>query len=434
MTSKDVAEYYKTQDYHLHDTTTVEQIVEAAVKMRAEEQSCPLNYCKGSFWRYDPDLGYYKRTCHSIIQLEISEILPRIYTESGAREPRRIRQKATSQKIKATISWLETRLGLQEMDANTAIAFKNGTLYFRNICWELGEHSPSNNLTYGIEADWVEDADCPPMFNEFVRTSYGLAWLNMLRGVFAYHADPRYGCSVITMIIGNSGTGKGVTERLLEKMYSKESIGVITSGFRDLNSPEKVSQLVVGKRLIALPDLQGHQDGLGAILSLTDGGILTARALYSNITRQFVFDGRVVACSTQAPAMDNAGVGMTRRLLTLKTLDRRLESGLLPSDGVALEMMLHNEIGALLSWSLQMPEQEVKDILKLKDPAGLLQEVSLGYESQMDSVRIFIDCSLVPSESTCVPDTDYLYKAYKLLCMHLGDKACHRDNFVKRMR
>ncbi len=139
-------------------------------------------------------------------------------------------------------------------------------------------------------------------------------------------------------------------------------------------------------------------------------------------------------CATQAPAMDNAGVGMTRRLLTLQTLSTRLESDLLPSDGEEMERMLHKELGGIVSWAMQMPQEEVKAILKLKDSAGLLQETSIGYKSQMDAIRVFIDRCLVPGESTCVPDTDHLFKAYKLLCKHLGYKACHSSNFTNRMR
>ncbi len=433
MTTKSFAEYYKTKDYPLDETTTVVQLVERALKQRGEEEGCPIVFSQGSFFRYDSGHGYYRRTCHSIIKREISEILPHIYTEAP-NPPRQIKRFATTPNIRAATTWLETRLGVQEMNAHRAIACANGTLYYRNSGWELDEHSPSNNLIYGIEGDWRPNAECSPMFHEFIRTSYGLDWLHIMRAVLAYHLDPRYGCKVITMIVGNSGTGKGVLERLIESFFPKEAIGTIPSGFKELNSPEKIAQYVVGRRLVVFPDLQGHQDGLGTALSLTDGGNLTARRLYSSDTCQFVFDGRVVICTTQAPAMDNAGVGFARRFLILQTLGKRLPSTLLPSDGQEMEGLLHAERGQLASWALQMPEEDVRDVLQMNDPAGLLKDARIENEARMDPVRSFIDKCLVPCESIDIPNIRNAYQAFRLFCIATGHRACSQANFNCRVK
>lgn len=433
MTTNAVAEYYRTQDYDLHDETTVVQIVESAIKQRGAEEGCPIVYRQGSFWRYDPHRGFFRRTCHSIVKREISEVLPRI--RKVLQNPQReIKQFATTPNVKAATTWLETRLGVQEVNAKTAIAFKNGTLYYGDQGWELGEHSPSNNLTYGIEGDWSTNAECPPIFHEFIRTSYGLDWLHIMRAVVAYHLDSRYGCKVITMIVGNSGTGKGVFERLIESFFPKDAIGMIPSGFKELNSPEKIAQYVAGRRLIVFPDLQGHQDGLGTALSLTDGGNLTARPLYSTDTTQFIFDGRVLICATQAPVMENAGVGFARRFLILQTLGKRLSSTLLPADGQEMERLLHAERGQIGSWALQMPEEDVMAVLQMKDPGGLLKDAKIENESRMDATRLFLDSALVPCESIHIPDMRILYQAFRLFCTATGHKGCSQGSFNSRVR
>ncbi len=243
--------WHSSKKWPLKLNQTVEQIVEEAIYQRGKEENCPLVRYHGHYLRYDPNQGYYSRIDQAEVLKEISEILPQI--DSGT-EDKPVTLSVNSKNARAASYWLETVLTVQSMEAETAIAFKNGTLYYRNKRWELGEHSPDNKLTYAIQGDWKKDCECPPYFKEFVRTGYGLEWLNILRGVFPYHADPRYGCSVITMIIGNSGTGKGVTERLMEKVFSSDTVGVITSGFKDLNSPEKVSQFVAGKRFIVFSD------------------------------------------------------------------------------------------------------------------------------------------------------------------------------------
>ena len=65
--------------------------------------------------------------------------------------------------------------------------------------------------------------------------------------------------------------------------------------------------------------MQGHQTEVSALYALTDGGLMSSRALYSSEADAVPFTGRVVICSTQALNMENAGNGMARRMLTIPT-------------------------------------------------------------------------------------------------------------------
>ena len=248
-------------------------------------------------------------------------------------------------------------------------------------------------------------------------------------------ADPRYVCRVLLVLLGLSGTGKGTFERLMESIFPPETVETLQS-FAALNSPEKVAQYVCGNRLIAFPDLQGHQKDLGTLYSLTEGGLLSARHLYSRDTFTVQFTGRVVVCAEAVPTMENAGSGMARRLLILPTKPKRLHSDLL--EGLVAEKLdsaLRAEIGQLISWALQMPRSEVEAVLRGDDPDGLLKQSRSSCEVRMDATRSFIDQCLEPASRTTIPNLAELFACYQLFCRAKGHRGvCNEASFKHRLR
>jgi hypothetical protein len=132
--------------------------------------------------------------------------------------------------------------------------------------------------------------------------------------------------------------------------------------------------------------------------------------------------------------MENAGVGMVRRFLTLKTLERRLPSDILPTDGEEMEELLHKELGNIVSWAMQMPEAEVRAILQSKDSGGLLKDASNSIAAQLDATRDFIDSCLVPCDSLTIPNVRNAFQAYQLFCNAKRYKCCNEGNFRNRLK
>ena len=404
---------------------TPELIIEEALQEWAVHEDRPLTSYQGRFLQYDPPQGYFKHLPANTLKRQVAGLMPLLWSENANGTV--FRKHATDTKAAACVKWLGTVLHEDRMDLELAIAFSNGTYLLEQ--GELVEHSPDYRLTWSIVGDYCPGADCPPEFERFVCRSFGEEWLPVVQRVLRYLVDPTFKPSKLVMILGPSGSGKGTMERLIESLFPPSCISVITSGFSDINHPDKIRQFVRGKRLVAFPDLQGRQFGVGTIYSMTDGGLLTSRTLHeSDAEEGQAFTGRVVICSTQPPSMEDAGNGMTRRMLVLKTLPPSGEPDL------DLDEKLQAEKGAIVSWALRAERSEVKRMLTVGDAAGLLEAAGLEAEVQMDPIRSFIDQCLVPAESEAVPSDEALFTAFKLFCYDQNHKATTQRNFVNRLK
>ena len=434
--SPEQGEWGETFDWMLTEERTCEVVVEEALKAEAKETGGEWLSHQETFRRYVPKSGFYERVSHTELKRHITTLLRQIFELKGSsKNPIVVRKQTTEGKAEACARWMASTTAASEMDVVPAVAFTNGTLHLEGNSYELRPHSPDNRLTFAIKGEWTEGAECPPLCREFFRTSYGLEWLHIIRAVIAYSADPRYCCRVLLLLLGNSGTGKGTFERLLEAMFPPESVATLQKT-AELDSPEKVAQYVCGTRLLTFPDLQGHQTGLGTLYSLTEAGLLTARPLFSRDTFSFPFTGRVVICATSVPTMENAGSGMARRILPIPTKTHRLSSELLKGlEAENLDRALQAEIGQLVSWALQMPRSEVEAVLRGNDPDGLLRSSRTDVEVNMDATRAFIDQCLAPASNTTIPDRSELFTAYQLFCKARGFKGvCNETSFTNRLK
>ena len=423
-------------EWMLTEERTCEVVIEEALRAEAAATGSEWLNHQESFRKYLPEKGFYQRVTTTELKRHITTLLRRVFElRAAGKEQIVVRKQTTDAKAEACTRWMASTAAATEMDVEPAIAFTNGTVRPTADGWELQPHSPDYRLSFGINGEWVENAECPPYCLEFFRTSYGLEWLQIIRAVFAYTADPRFCCMVLIFLLGMSGTGKGTLERLLESIFPAENVATLQKT-SELESPEKVAQYVCGTRLLSFPDLQGHQTGLGTLYSLTEAGLLTARHLYSRDTFSFPFTGRVIICSTSIPTMENAGSGMARRILPITTKPQRLHSDLLKGlRADTLDQALRAEIGQLVSWALQMPKAEVEAVLRGEDPEGLLQRNRADVEANMDATRAFIDQCLVPAEATVVPNRSELFNAFKLFCKAKGFQGqCNETTFTNRLR
>jgi len=404
---------------------TPELIIQDALAYKARYEGMPLTSYQGRFLEYEPTQGYFKHLPVNTLKRTVAGLLPSLYTWN--RKTGAAYKQATDGKATACVKWLGTVLHEDAMDVEPAIAFSNGTYLLDE--GELVEHSPRYRLTWSIVGDYEAGAECPAEFHRFVCRSFGEEWLPVVQRVLRYLVDPTFKPSKLVMILGPSGSGKGTMERLIESLFPPSCISVITSGFSDINHPDKIRQFVRGKRLVAFPDLQGRQFGVGTIYSMTDGGLLTSRTLHESEAEDGqAFTGRVVICSTQPPSMEDAGNGMTRRMLVLKTLPPSGEPDL------DLDDKLQAEKVAIVSWALRADRSEVKRMLTVGDAAGLLEASALEAEVQMDPIRSFIDQCLEPKPCGFVPSDSVLFTAFKLFCHDQRHKATTQRKFVHRLR
>lgn len=406
---------------------TPELIVQEALRLKAEAEGRPLTSFQGRFLRYDPGQGYFQKVPVNTLKREIAtQLLPKLFTvnASGTRS----KKFTTDSRASNCVKWLSTVLHEDQMDVVPAIAFSNGTYRLKD--GQLIGHSPDHRLTFSVQGDYQPCSSCPPAFRDFVLSSFGEEWLPVMQMTLRYLVDPTFKPSRIVMILGPSGSGKGTLERLIEAMFPSSCISVITSGFDEINSPDKIHQFVRGKRLVTFPDLQGRQIGVGTLYSMTDGGLLTSRKLHeSDADEGEAFNGRVVICSTQPPSMEDAGNGMTRRMLVLKTKSRQGQQ-----TDIDLDDKLRPELGAIVSWALQAERADVKAMLAAGDEAGVLSEASLTAEVQMDPIRSFIDQCLTTADGCEIVNDSVLFAGFRLFCEDQGHKTTAKRTFIRRLK
>ena len=431
-------EWERDWSWLLKATITLERHVEKAFEKKATVEESPVVFVQNRFRRYDPEAGYFRHLPIPNVKAEIAAMLKKVFVPTNQGKDKAFNF-TSDQKTKGCEKWLAINLFEDDCDfvpSRQAIAFNNGTAYWQDGRWQFGEHSADNRLTHRIDADFVPGAECPEVFKEFVRTSYGLKYLEIIRALVAYTADPRYRCQIILFLLGQTGSGKGALLQVLASLVPAESRTSL-SRCEEINSADKMCQLVMGKQMLVWPDVQGKQSGISNLYKLVDPNErLTARALYSSESVNFEFRGRVMCASTSSIQLDHAGSGLMRRLLTLETFEHPLPSDILPQDKAnsgALENLMISKLGEIVGWALAMPEEEVQLVLQKRDPEGLLSGSAMKVAANADSANLFIDCCLEPADASVKPEITEMYCCYQLFCTTQGMRPLALKNFKQRL-
>lgn len=427
-------------EWELEDHETIETKIETALNKKLRHEESELIYLNGLLRRYDPKRGFYAPWSDTSIKAEIGKLLENVFTWKKVGDNFVPANKyGTTPNTKRCFEWIGIHAykdSLTFVSPTTAIAFKNCTLVKGADGWEQQPHSKGHKLTHGIDHDFVPNAECPPLYKEFIRTSYGLEQLDIWRALMSYHANPESHCRIILFLLGDSGTGKGVALRLIQKLYPQLTVSAL-SNFTQIAGPEKLAQQVAKSYLLTFPDLQGRQEDVGPLYALTDyDQIHSGRDLFSKEPIQFKWRGRVCIGSTQMPNLRDANTGFKRRLLTVQTLDERLDSDLISSDPTKIDIWeddLAAELGAIVSWALSMPEVAVAKILAKQHP--VLAATSQAVAANIDSLHTFVDQCLVPTDADHRPDENDLYSAFNCFLEVQGQKnAPAFQTFKSRLR
>ena len=427
-------------EWELEDHETIEKKIETALALKLDHEGAALIYLNGVLRRYDPKRGFYVPWSDTVIKAEIGKLLEYVFTWKKKGEDFVPSHKyGTTPNTKRCFEWIGVHAfkdSLEFVSPKPAIAFSNCTLVKGANGWEQQPHSKDNKLTHGIDHDYLPDAECPPIYREFIRTSYGLEQLDIWRALMNYHVNPAFHCRIILFLLGDSGTGKGVALRLIQKLYPQSTVSAL-SNFKQIAGPEKTAQQVAKSYLLTFPDLQGRQEDAGALYPLTDyDQIHSGRDLFSKEPIRFKWRGRVCIGSTQMPNLRDANTGFKRRLLTVQTLEKHLESDLISSDPTMVDIWeddLAAELGAIVSWALAMPQAEVAKVLAKQH--AVLAATSQAVAATIDTLHSFVDQCLVPTDAAHRPDENDLYSAFNCFLEVQGQKnAPAFQTFKSRLR
>ncbi|HEY9821434.1 MAG TPA: DUF3854 domain-containing protein [Candidatus Sericytochromatia bacterium] len=283
-------------------------------------------------------------------------------------------------------------------------SFANGTVDLRT--GTLFPHDKQHYLLSCSPCEYVAGSDIPPVFKRFLLSTYGAEQLETIRAVISMFLDPTAPYGKFVYLLGDSGSGKGVTLRTLENLVGTES-SVSSNSLSELTKPEGRHQLLTNKSFFYIPDTGGYLSELKPFYELVDNGPMAGRALFSASGYQKKWNVRFAIASVEHIQTENSGDGWERRCIPLQTKKREF------TEDPDLCRKLAAELGSIAGWALSMDRAERDRILI--EPSTNPAVIALKQEGAIlgDSVRGFVDCCFRPGKNHYVgADLHSWYVAY----------------------
>jgi len=360
-----------------------------------------LAFHASGFWTYNEAGGYWSTAQDVAIGAIALEVLRRCYSEDMEKHRSfRFGTAADQRNTAATVKVLAGTGPLARTSPPEVIAFADGTYNLKLRL--LVPHSPHHGATFAVDAPWRGlQQDPPPAVLAFVDRCYCLDALPIVRALVRWAIDPtiRYGQAF--HLLGQSHSGKGLLLAVVQSLFP----AVLTSSLSHpamLETPERIAQHVLGRRLVLFPDCPPraprHSSGhLSGWYSLVVNEPVTARRLHATDTWTGLANVRSIIASTTQLQLSDGRDGYLSRVLTLPTVPRTGEVNPALKDGLLGDTEAHREMRAhLAGWALGMPLAEVEAVLRRDDPAGILRETGADLAREADPPSRWADLALVP--------------------------------------
>ena len=348
--------------------------------------------------------------------------------------------------VKATVDQLKVLASggpFSEAQQPQVIVFRNGTYDLKTH--KLEEHSPHHGATYGLAADYIEGAGCPKEFLSVLDRCYPHGTEPIARAVIRWAVDPSIRYGEAFHVLGPTGTGKGLFIDFIRSLFPASVISQLLHP-ADLSSPEKIHQYVVGKRLLAFPDVPANLnrrdgDSCNLFYEMVENKPMSTRKLNAGESETSTpMHCRFILGSVRPLEFRDGRDGYLRRTITIKTLPR---SG---SPDATLREQLNptgprfDQIRAeAISWALAMPLDEVNAVLDSNDPEGLLRDAAQEAAVASDLVSLWADQCLEPAASPHLPllddDWNVFFACFLGWAAYINARRTNRrDNFKGQLR
>ena len=282
-------------------------------------------------------------------------------------------------------------------------------------------HSPDHGATYGVDAPLRLTADCPEAFFKAIDTCYGEEVLPVLRAWIRAVIDPTIPYGKFLLVIGNTGTGKGMLLEFLDSLLPSSCRSALEEP-GDIANADKVYQFVLGKRYISFEDLPARLKPMQLFYKLVENAEVSARKLNASDSSNLATNCRFSAGATKFPTLADGNDGFVRRALVLTTKprlqdpDRSIKAAIVGDS--AEHVRLRSEV---MGWALSMPRQDVVDTLYGDAAADVLNTNLDDLEANADAVAHFIDECLEPSDAEVTPVMwSWIYDCFRAYCDKQG--------------
>jgi P4 family phage/plasmid primase-like protien len=296
-------------------------------------------YIAGSFYIYQPEVGYYIRCAPRDVERAVLDIVRTIglmkYISKGF--------------IQETTWFLESLLGSKEPFRYDLIAFNNGTLNLKEM--KLEQWSPDLFCTSKLCVDFVPDQK-PEVFLKFLEQNFEKDELEFIRAIYwsAITGDNR--AQVFIYIYGPGGTGKSTLVNALAMIAGEGSS--VTTTFRDLNKDKFEGLNLAGRRLICINDTDQYQGDLSVVKAISGGDKIQGRLKHKDGAIEVVPEGLLIVTGNQPLQTRDPSGALRRRMRTLrmnKVIALSDQKPLLYREKGSFKGPLSEECSGILSWS-----------------------------------------------------------------------------------
>jgi phage/plasmid-associated DNA primase len=314
-----------------------------------------------------------------------------------------------------TIKASNSRLANPEL----CIAFKDQTYDCKTA--QPKPHSADHGITYGIEAPLLIREDCPDAFSKAIDTCFGHEAMPVLRAWIRAIIDPTIPYGKFLLIIGNTGTGKGMLLEFIDKLLPTQCRSELLEP-GDISGPDKVYQYVLGKRYVSFEDLPHRLKSMQLFYKLVENAEVSARKLNASSTETAARNCRFSAAATKLPTLSDGNDGLVRRALVLTTKprlgspNRNLKATIVGDTAEHIQLR-----GEVMGWALSMERQQVIDTLYGDACSDFLDSNLEELEANADAVAHFVDECLVPATAEVTPVVwSHFFDCFRAYCDKKG--------------
>ena len=314
-------------------------------------------------------------------------------------------------------------------DRKEWIAFNNGVLEVST--GKIHEHSPGFRFVSCLHRDYrpltfsKKSPDsmqllankCPVFYNWAMEAmnndeSKVLKLLAIVNGVIKFRF---HDLQMFIHLIGKPGTGKGTFSRLLEKVVGKENHK--SSRLEKLGDDYELAK-IIDSQLVICPDEDKQVGKYGGLKALTGGDSVTYREIYKS-PADSPFYGTILIISN-SPIFAGDTSGLDRRLCLVSFQNK------IPSykRNAGMEEALENELTALTSVALSLPDNQVTQTLRGIGDAEIPEFKKEGWmlKCQLSSVASWINERIIydPNSFEYLKN---LHADHKQYCDNSGQSA-----------
>lgn len=336
-------------------------------------------------------------------------------------------------------------------DDPSRLAFRNGIYDIDTK--EFLEHDPDHFIIWGLDIDYIPEADPGPITEWLYRTQYGdEARVNVLRAwLRACLVGRGNEIQRFFEVIGPGGRGKSTFANLCCALVGSGNYASTTLNQLEQSRFELSS--IKGKRLTLINDSERYGGSAQTFKALTGGDSLRYEEKLKPIGEPFVYTGMVMVVANEPIQTTDNTSGLSRRRLTIEfnrpLYDRNSEA----KDMIKIEYgrvsgLWKDYLPGLVNWVMEMDEQTMRQyLLDTNEMVPALRRVRNNILLNSNNLIEWLQSEVVQTDHVSavgkkIPNGNkeeneryvnskfHLYPSYCEYCEATGSKAVGQKRFI----